>query len=65
MGEKRDQSLGLSGAALLAWAGVGLLGRTGAGDPSPWAWAGVGLPGRRADGVFPVTPSTGENRSMH
>ena len=38
--------LGLPPCTLAAWLGVGLWGRTGAGDPWPVAWTGVGLPGR-------------------
>ena len=45
---------GRSGTSLVAWAGVGLFGRTDEGEPLPWAWAGVGLPGRTAEGVVPV-----------
>ena len=37
---------GLSVVTFPAWAGVGLVGLSGAGLPCPVAWAGVGLWGR-------------------
>jgi len=53
---KNPSSLpGLPEVPLLACAGVGADGRTGAGEPWPVAWAGVGFPGRMPLAEWPTS----------